>query len=103
MTRATQWALPTVWVSSLRMVWIHAIEILIHKGDGSPALVPPEVLFGLELGEYCTLDGFYMHQVPLACMVVLDQASQERGPLGSGVEYSVGRSTEAPYSLDLIL
>ena len=34
----------TVWDSSIRMIRSHAITILIrHGGDGSPALVLPEV------------------------------------------------------------
>ena len=38
--------LPTVWYLSLRMIRRHAITILIfHAGDGSLALVPPQVYF----------------------------------------------------------
>ena len=47
---------------------------------------PQRYNFEWELGGYCTHEGFYMHQVPLMYMAVLNQVILEPGP--SGLELS---------------
>ena len=43
-TSVTQWQLPTVRKSSLKMVLMHVVIVLFHHGGNrSPAVVPPEV------------------------------------------------------------
>ena len=52
----------TVWDSSLRMIWKHAITIFIRHGrENTPALVSPEVEFERELTGNCTHYIFCMH------------------------------------------
>ena len=61
----------------------HTITILIrYAGNGSPSFVPPEISFDWEIGENCTHDEFYCHQVPLTYMAVFRQARLEPESLG---------------------
>ena len=61
----------SVWDLSQRIVRRPAITIFIrHGGDDSIALVPSEAQFEWKLGKHFNHDGFYVHQVPLACMAV---------------------------------
>ena len=50
-----------------------AILILGQVAKPSPCQGTPRGIFDRELGGHCTHDGFYMHQVPLAYMVIFGQ------------------------------
>ena len=50
-----------------------AISILGQVARPSLCQFPPRGIIDRELGGHCTHDGFYMHQVPLAYMVVFGQ------------------------------
>ena len=51
------------------------LAILILRQVARPSLCQgtPRDIFDRELGGHCTHNGFYMHQVPLAFMVVFSQ------------------------------
>ena len=57
------------------------VKILIrHGGEAPPLWYPQGYNFEWELGAYSTHDGFYLHQMPLAYMMVFRQASLDPGP-----------------------
>ena len=58
---STKWMAPSLW----------------YNLDGK---LPPEALFGWELGGYCTHDGFYINRMPLAYMAVFRKASLQPRP-----------------------
>ena len=74
--RAKQWAFADgLGVNQKADPETSGLTILILRQVARPSLcqVTPRGIIGRELGGHCTHDGFYMHQVPLAYMVVFGQ------------------------------
>ena len=68
------------------------ISILRHVARPSFCQGTPRGIIDRELGGHCTHDGFYMHQAPLAYMVVFSQrwASNPCPPVSSPTLYRPG-------------
>ena len=74
--RTTQWAfVDGLGVNSKADPKIIGLAILILRqvARSSYCQGTPRGIIDRELGGHCTHDGFYMHQVPLAYMVVFGQ------------------------------
>ena len=88
--------LPTVWESSQRLIerqYISQIWSLDKWRGHHFAKVPPRGIIDRKLGH----EGFYMHQAPLAYMVVFSQrrASNPGSPVSSPTLYRLGYHDQA--------
>ena len=96
-----EWAIADGLELIPKMVRRNATTILIHLGrDGLPALYPQKNNFEWELKGHCTHDGFYMHQVLLAYMVVFRHGSLGPGSSGSELSVVANRATAALYNVE---